>query len=256
MKISANIQSYKRSGKVETLGAFPNATLWVHGFEADEYKEKYPDNKIATLPDNTRGNLPKVKNYIFDVERKRSDFVLFLDDDISFVAMWEGKKIVKLSGEQLDRILIKNSFLCKEWGFKLWGINVNQDKQVYREYSPFSTLSYVSSSFACFSKDNELRYDVTLPLKEDYDMTIQQCNEYRGLLRFNKFFYSKKGAENVGGCATYRNIDVETEQMKLLRKKWGSNIVKIDNTNRSHNLTKTKRHLDINPVINIPIKGI
>ena len=49
-----------------------------------------------------------------------------------------------------------------------------------------------------------------------------------------------------GGCAEYRNIQKEKEQMDLLIKKWGSKIVKLDSRN-------TK---DINPVVKPPIKGV
>jgi hypothetical protein len=95
-----------------------------------------------------------------------------------------------------------------------------------------------------------------LPLKEDYDMTIQQLNKYRKVLRVNKFFYDVKQSEQAGGCADYRNMDKEKEQLRLLQKKWGSDIVRSDNNDRSHNLKKKKRQIDYNPIIKVPIKGI
>ena len=87
-------------------------------------------------------------------------------------------------------------------------------------------------------------------------MTIQQCNVYRGLLRINKICYEKKSAENIGGCALYRNIDNEMDQLKLLQQKWGTTIVKIDNNIRSHNIKKKKNLIDFNPIIRVPIRGI
>jgi len=137
----------------------------------------------------------------------------------------------------------------------LWGINVNPDPQCYREYTPFSTLSYVSASFSCFLKGNELIYDERFSLKEDYDMTLQQLNVHRHILRFNKFFYEKKGAEQQGGCATYRNVEKELGQIKMLQKKWGDKFVKIDRNERSHSSTQEKT-FDINPVITVPIAGV
>jgi len=80
MKISINIQSYKRAGDVLTLGLDLKSNLWVHEFEADEYKKLYGDI-VKILPDSLRGNLPKVKNYILEAE-KENDAILFLDDDI------------------------------------------------------------------------------------------------------------------------------------------------------------------------------
>lgn len=255
MKVSINIQSYKRAGDVLTIGLGLKCNLWVHEFEADEYKKLYGD-MVKILPDSLRGNLPKVKNYILEAE-KDNDAILFLDDDIKKIGCFEGKEIRYMEGKELEAFIYKYSLLCKEWGFYLWGVNVNPDKQCYREYTPFSTLSYVSSSFACFLKGNELKYDEKFPLKEDYDMTIQQCNKYRGLLRVNKAFYVKKSVENTGGCADYRNIEREKDQMELLQKKWGDKIVKTEllRHSRSHSSGK-KRSIDINPIIKVPINGV
>jgi len=58
------------------------------------------------------------------------------------------------------------------------------------------------------------------------------------------------------GCASYRNIDEEMRQLNLLQAKWGDKIVKIDNNNRSHNLIKTKKRVDYNPIIKVPIGGV
>jgi hypothetical protein len=87
-------------------------------------------------------------------------------------------------------------------------------------------------------------------------MTLQQLNANRKVLRVNKFFYIKESASNVGGCATYRNMDAEREQLVLLQRKWGSAIVKFDNTSRSHSTKKVKKHIDFNPVIIPPIRGV
>lgn len=256
MKIALNIQSYKRAGKVDTLKICPNAMVWVHSFEIGEYREAYPNTKIMELPDELRGNLPKVKNYILD-HNGDYDVNVMLDDDISNIGYWEYCTRQKVKDEdELLAMIEKYSVICEEWGYKLWGIQVNVDRQCYSEYSPFSTLSYVSSSFSCFLKGNELRYDERFPLKEDYDMTIAQCNKYRGLLRVNKFYYNKKSAENVGGCAMYRNVEKEREQLKLLQKKWGNKIVKEDDGGSKNHITKKKRAYDINPIIKVPIRGI
>ncbi len=256
MNIAINIQSYKRAGAVETLELFPEASLWVHEFEANIYRAFYPLAKVRVLPDETRGNLPKVKNFILD-ESRNADACLFLDDDIRSIDYWQQNKRIAMTGDVLRDFIIKHTIIADEWGLKLWGVNVNNDKQCYREYSPFSTLSYVSSSFACFLRGNQLRYDERFPLKEDYDMTIQQCMKYRGVLRVNRAYYYKKSMENVGGCGMYRNVEREKAQLELLQKKWGTEIVQSDSLTKSRNhLTTKKRAFDINPVIRIPIAGI
>jgi hypothetical protein len=65
---------------------------------------------------------------------------------------------------------------------------------------------------------NDIRYDETLPLKEDYDLAIQHLNEYRGILRLNGYHYICEQSTNKGGCASIRNRQREKEQFDLLQK--------------------------------------
>ena len=63
-----------------------------------------------------------------------------------------------------------------------------------------------------------------------------------------------KGAENVGGCAAYRNRDREKEQLEMLQQKWGGKIVKIDTSNKGR--SQKEKRLDYNPIIKVPINGV
>lgn len=124
----------------------------------------------------------------------------------------------------------------------------------YRTYTPFGFSKYIGGPLQCFIKGNDCWYDETLPLKEDYDMTLQQCNKYRGCLRLNFLTYNVKQSEQKGGCASYRTLIREKEQFDLLQKKWGSGIVREDKSNKGK--TKKKKRFDYNPIIKIPIEGI
>lgn len=130
--------------------------------------------------------------------------------------------------------------------------NVNSDAMAYRHYSPFSTTSYIGGPFQAFL-NNPIRYDERLPLKEDYDITLQHCNKYRGALRVNAWHYIVRQSEQQGGCANFRNYIREKEQFELLRRKWGAQIVREDKQNLSN---KKKLQIDYNPIIKIPINGI
>lgn len=253
MKIKVCIPSYHRP-RVETLDYLPHAEVYVSKKEEKEYREMNRGSKIIGVDPKYQGNLCRIRNHILD--RNRGQVVVILDDDLKYIALWENNQIIKLiNEEEVMRFIFKFSVMAIDLGVKLWGINVNQDKQVYREYSPFSLTSYIGGPFQAHV-DSDLRYDERLPLKEDYDLTLQHLNRYRKALRVNKYFYSVKQAEQVGGCATYRSIDEEKSQLNLLRKKWGSKIIKFDEgESRSHNSTKTRK-FDINPIIRVPIRGI
>lgn len=261
MKISINCPSYKRP-KVETLDYIKSCKVWVAEREYDEYikANKGLEDNIISVPNEVQGNLCRIRNYILDKTLEDNDVVLIIDDDLSAIGRYEpqglyGYNDITLNEKDLYEMLEHYSILCDDFGFKFWGINCNLDALSYRQTTPFSTVSYIGGPFQVFLHGNELRYDEKLPLKEDYDMTLQNCNKYRGCLRVNKYHYACKQSKQKGGCATYRNYQREEEQLKLLQKKWGSRIVKIDNA-LNHNAKKVKKNLDYNPIIHIPIKGV
>jgi hypothetical protein len=256
VRISVNIPSYKRH-IVETLKYIPFAQVWVDEGEADAYITQNPKAQIVVCKKGIQGNLCRIRNHILRSEFARGiDCVIIVDDDMKGIFRFEGKKPVMYETKQLKGLFQKCAFLAREWGAKFWGLNVNRDKQVYREYTPFSTTSYIGGPFQAFLKGNECYYDEALPLKEDYDMTLQQLNKYRLVVRFNYMFYDVRQSEQEGGCATYRNYDREEKQLLALQKKWGSEIVRIDSANRSHNLKKEKVRIDYNPIIKVPIRGV
>jgi hypothetical protein len=251
MKISVNCPSYKRP-VVETLDYLPFCKVWVDEGEYKDYVESNPPGaNIVSCPAGVQGNVCRIRNYILDIEfEKGYDIVLIIDDDMREVGYWEDLKKHKVKTEEFVYFLEKYSLLAKEWGAWLWGLQVNDDKISYREYTPFSTISYVGSPFQCFVGDSGLRYDERLSLKEDYDMTLQQLNKFGRVLRLNKYYYDVKQSEQTGGCASYRNLKKEKEQFALLVKKWGSRIVKRDKGG------KGVQGFDYNPIINVPLKGV
>ena len=264
MNISVNCPSYKRT-KVETLKYLPFCKVWVCESEYESYINANPEHKENIIPcrKGVQGNLCRIRNHILDTEFENgADVVLIVDDDMKYVGYYEnqiggtyGYIKNRVETEDFLPFIEKYSRLCDEFGFKFWGLNCNIDARSYMQYTPFSTVSYIGGPFQCFLKGNELRYDESLPLKEDYDMTLQNCNKYRGCLRLNKYHYAVKQATQAGGCAAYRNYEREQQQLEALRRKWGSRIVKIDTTNKGKT-KKVKAKIDFNPIIRIPIKGV
>ena len=241
--------SYKRSDGVKTHKIIPDIIYCVHEFEAEKYKEK--GYNIEVMPDDVGGNIARVRNYILENFVKERGLVI--DDDIEGFKIWEWDDDCP-SAKDIDDIyeFIEQGFnLCEEFGCRLWGINIIGDKGSYREYTPFSLSNTISGSFMGFL-NNELKFDERIPLKEDYDYSIQNVNKYRRLLRINYAHMIKKDHKNLGGCADYRTLDREVEQLELLQKKWGKRIVKNDTTQRG----KKMKGFDINPIIKIPINGI
>lgn len=234
--------SYKRADTSITQDYLPYCKYVVAEFEAKDYKKNKKD--IWVVPNNAQGSVSKIRNYILD--NSKSKKIVMLDDDMSCIGRWQNQKVKKLNADEVLEFC-ENAFnICDELGIKYWGMNLNCDKGAYREYTPFSFTSTILGPFQAFN-NLDLRYSEDLPLKEDYDLSLQVLNKYRKTLRFNAYHYYVKQQTNTGGCANYRTLDYEKKQFKLFQKKWGKKIVQED---------KRSVGYDINPIVIVPIKGV
>lgn len=246
MKIRIVAPSYKRPEKSITQINYPSVKLVVRESEAEEYKKN--GNDIIVCPDSAQGNISRVRNWILDNLLDDVDCLIILDDDCKEISRWQDQTNTKLEEEELIKFCQQTSLVCKELGFKLWGLNTVTDKGAYREYTPFSFIQFIGCPFHAHIKGTELRYDEDLPLKEDYDFTLQNIKKYKGCLRVNYANYNVKQSEQEGGCANIRSLKKEKQQFFALQKKWGKDIIKRDK--------QSKRSFDYNPIMKVPIKGV
>lgn len=252
MRISICVPSYKRP-KVETLIRIPSAKVYVAESQFEDYKKANPNSNIIAVEDKYQGNVCRIRNRIMDLEK--DNVCCIVDDDLVYLGYFEKRIEYKLDEEGIYAFIYKHSVLAMDLGVRLWGINVNKDKQVYLEQHPFSFTSYIGSPFMVHI-NQDLRFDERFSLKEDYDFTLQNLNKYRKVLRVNKFHYNVRQKEQAGGVADYRTIDEEKRQLLLLQKKWGSNIIKEDRlASGMGRKSKKIRRFDINPILHSPIRG-
>jgi len=246
MKVRFLAPSYKRPEKSVTQTNYPMVTLVVAKKEGKAYLDG--GNHIIECPDKVQGNLCRVRNWMIDNLMEDNDALILMDDDCRSVGRWENARKVKFNPEELIEFAEVHTALCRELGFKFWGVNCVTDKGAYREYTPFAFTSYIGGPFQVHLSGSTLRYDEELPLKEDYDMTLQHLITYGGCLRVNFAHYDVKQAEQEGGCATYRNLEREKEQFWSLMRKWGKDVIRRDKS--------SVRSFDFNPIMKSPIKGV
>lgn len=236
------IPSYNRAGAVTTLELFPEAVIVCCKSQEEQYREANPNATFLVCPDKIQGNIARVRNWI--LRNSPTDYLVMLDDDIKNIGGFKGAKHFKLNAEERDRLIVSGFEMMEDVDTVLWGLNQNTDRQNYDEYLPFSFTSVVLGVFMGIKRVPGLYFDERLPLKEDYDYSIQVLNRYRKILRFNNYHYEALHLTNEGGCTGYRSYDREVVQLEQLRKKWGKDIVNYD-TSKS-----------INPKIKVPIKGV
>lgn len=182
--------------------------------------------------------------------------VVTVDDDLQGLYLCENREARKILGSEVRAFIEKYTIVARELGAYLWGLNVNKDPHNYREYGPISTIAYIGAPFQAVLNGNTVRYDENIPLKEDYDFSLQNMNWYRKVLRVNKAYYNVRQVEQAGGCSAMRNIDEEIRQMKLLKRKWGSEIVREMSMRPSAHTRKKTKRIQINPILHIPIRGV
>lgn len=248
------VPSYRRPDRLETPETLREIEVYIDPEEEAEYRERNPGVRFHVCPDGVQGNISRVRNYILDANED-ADCVVTVDDDFRELSEWQNGVRDRLGEEEIYEFIEHYSFVAWELGVYLWGVNVNCDRQGYQECTPFSLTAYIGAPFQAVMKGCELRYDERLPLKEDYDFTLQHLNRYRKVFRVNNVFYTVRQTEQPGGCATYRSMKTEREQMGLLQRKWGKRIVRESDR---HNVARSRRRekaAQINPILHIPIKG-
>ncbi len=248
MKIEILSPSYRRAGTSTTQDYLPACTYVVAQSEKRAYERA--GRRVIAVPNNVQGNVCRVRNYILE----NFNPVLLLDDDIRRFGRWSQQKNLKLDSDEAMEFIEHAFILARGLGARMWGMNLLPDKGAYREYTPLAFRAVVLGPVQGFT-NMDLRYDESLPLKEDYDLSLQVLNKYRRTLRFNMYHYVCGQHTNVGGCATYRTMERERKQFALLQKKWGSDIVRIDTQGGQVN-QKKRTNWDINPVVRVPITGV
>jgi hypothetical protein len=253
-EVEVCIPSYGRP-VVETLKIVPWASVYVDPREEWAYIEGNPGANIVACDEGVQGSAPRVRNWIMDRVLERGNAVCLMDDDVQDFGFWEDQEKHALRGrEEWEEFLSRGCLLAMEFGAKMWGVNLSPDIQNYRQYTPFSLSSPVLGPFSVVLPGCEVRRDEGLVLKDDYDYFIQHMNEYRKVLRVNRFYYQNRMAEQVGGVAKSRSLSRERKEFDFLVQKWGSSIVMTD---RSRNGAKSSRRaFDYNPIVKIPIRGV
>ena len=241
------IISYKRAGGVTSDGIFNNALVVIPESQEDDYRKHSLRNgcELLVIPDSADGNTVRKRNWV--LENYSGCNVVIVDDDYDYIGYHEnGKTNVRMTPDEIGFMIERGFVMAKDLGTVMWGLNMNTDLMIYREYSPFSLLSPILGPFQGFTDElpKYIRHDRRVPLKEDYDISLQVLKEYRKLLRFNKYHYSVNHINKSGGVVSYRTAERELKNNIEFQKKWGSKVVKF-------NMDKS-----INPIVNVPIRGI
>ena len=166
------------------------------------------------------GSLMQSRNAALDMAFSANKICVQLSDDIKKVT------INKNFGTKKE---VDLNFAIKE----MVGI-FNKVKEVYLMGIPptsndFYAKNKISKNTFCigdmlFIKPNNLRFDTSLTLKEDYDYTLQHLEKFGNTFRYQKFLFEFEHYKNKGGAVDYRTEKEEQKNIRLLFQKWGDKI--------------------------------
>lgn len=246
--------TYNRAGGLKGVEYFKGAKYILPESQRDDYLKVIDSKDIIVIPDSDDGSIAKKRNWMLkNLDRP----YISIDDDISYILAMDGRKgsigfkqYEIIDTKEIDNIFIHFTNLAYELDAKMWGVMQRNtgDEREYREYRPYTLTNIVLGPFHCHL-EHDLLYDEMMMAKEDYDMAIQQFNEYKIMLRVDKLAIKGEQATNKGGIVGMRTMEYELEGAKRIMKKWGSNIIK-------YNLQPKKMNDIISGKVKIPIKGI
>lgn len=93
-------------------------------------------------------------------------------------------------------------------------------------------------------KPNNMRFDVGLKLKEDYDYCLQHMSNGTGCIRYGEYLNHFKHYSNKGGAVDVRTEELEQKTIQYLKDKWGLDIIK-DNPKRPNEILLNRNAYNI-----------
>jgi hypothetical protein len=213
MNIKIAIPSHNRVciSTLSLLTEFEKENIFIFVNDKEQYKKYKEYGHEQVIITNTIG-IQKARNYILDYF-KFGEKILQLDDDIESIEKlsFSGMKkvLVPMDNKEIKQFIYRGFQLAEKNKTGLWGL--------YPVENPFymsnklSNKGFVIGSFSGIIVD-ELRMDDNLPLKEDYDYTMQHILKYKKIVRFDNITMKIKHYTNSGGCVDSRKEDSSLEK--------------------------------------------
>lgn len=210
------IISARRPDRVIPMSKWaPDATWYVAAGEAETYRAAGAKHVVEG------GKLCESRNAALDNAFAQNRPCVQLSDDLAALKKAHDKKQVEpLTLEQAIKDML---FVTAKMDAKLAGCAPTSNPFYYNPEKPYRSAGFIVADFILV-RPCELRFDVGLRLKEDYDYTLQHLAKFGRVSRLDNLMASFAHRTNKGGAVAYRTSELEQESIAYLRKKWGSAI--------------------------------
>ncbi len=201
-----------------------NATWYVEQQDFEQYA-KMTVTKVSSGLCNAR-NLALEDAFALNLP------CLQLSDDLKKIEIAGGKEATReIAFNEIAQYIV--GIANSQQNTFLFGVAPTPNAFYYNIKKPFSPRSFIVGDF-CLTRPSEPRWDERLPVKEDYDFTLQHIYRYGFAVRCNAVLLTFGHRIKGGGAYAARQLGAEQIAIAYLRQKWPNNIV--DNPRRTNEI--------------------
>lgn len=236
-KIAVVLFSANRPFQIPTLDWLnvPEVDLCIPESEVQEYvSARQPLNANVVAHPNEINRLFKKIKWVWDFYRGKCDAVVKIDDDIQCVrdnGMYHNTDTriaerSELTSQEFFEVIQNLFVMARDLGTPIFGFgNVNRFYH-YGSHDRFRFCTAFDASIMGYRFEDKVKLDESILCKNEYDLQLQSLFYYGKNLvdkRFRQVQFNMHG--NMGGMATARNTETIEASKKILKNKWGGNII-------------------------------
>lgn len=208
--------SARRPHAVPVMNAHGVDLTWV--VPADEAPAYIAQGARHVVPVSAREGafaLPAARNAALNLAALKGDICVQVDDDLKRLQAREGDSWRPCSLSEAVKQLTE---LLGSSGAFLAGVPPTNNTYFARRGT--LTQAFVIGSLSVIHPSSGLRYDTSLPLKEDYDFTCQHLAKHGRVARTGDIVAHFTHYINAGGAVAYRTDQLEHQVCATLLERW------------------------------------
>lgn len=214
-------------------------TWYVHAGEGGDYHAAGANNIIDCF-----GLMSENRNTAMEDAFSLGVPCIMLDDDLNYIkgVNWgeDGKPYrITMTFEDVCEYMLRK---MNETDYKFAGIPPTSNLQNFKIDSVYSYQTFIISNWLII-KPSAPRFDKRLLIKADYDFSLQHIKQYGGLIRFNDIIPDFDHFKQKGGCVSEQRVRMEQGDIILLKKMWGTDVIKDSKRKDNHITIRPKKML-------------
>lgn len=206
------------------LRLFPGATVLVHDYEYDLYRDALPDG-TEIVQHSLDGGIAPIRQWAMD--NFDEEALLFVDDDVRYLKVVAGFKTasrVIRDPRAIAQVAENAAYIAGEIGAPIFGFaQTSGDVRKYKPTDPINMSGWVGSVIGVYGR--KIDYDTTLRMRADIDFCMRALLQERIIFVDTRFaFVHHKMFAHKGGNAHMRSQERSEREIGVLKQRWGDLI--------------------------------